>query len=125
MVDLGPVDLVHKRSMDPGCPHEAAVEVRAALTDELVAWWCPDCERQLPGDWTRTLTRYGELLHQAGVGIAVPVAAILNPATGEYVPVDPPLYVAPRDIDRVVAEHQTRFLAEWEAGLMESEPRDE
>lgn len=33
------------------CPHTAAVPVEAAITSELVAHWCPDCETQLGADW--------------------------------------------------------------------------
>ena len=34
----------------PHCSHAEAVEVRTLLDDELVAWLCPDCDRQLPPD---------------------------------------------------------------------------
>lgn len=35
-----------------GCRHPAAVPVHAQPTDELVAHLCPDCDRQLPADWS-------------------------------------------------------------------------
>lgn len=30
------------------CPHRSRVEVRGAVTDELLAYLCPDCDAQLP-----------------------------------------------------------------------------
>ncbi len=35
-----------------GCSHPAPVPVHAQPTDELVAHLCPDCDRQLPADWS-------------------------------------------------------------------------
>jgi len=35
-----------------GCTHPATVPVHAQPTDELVAHLCPDCDAQLPADWS-------------------------------------------------------------------------
>jgi hypothetical protein len=56
-------------------------------------------------------------------GMMPPIAAIINCVTGQPVPCDPPLRVHVDDLDRVVAEYQARFLAEWEAGAEERAKR--
>lgn len=33
------------------CNHPDAVPVELLLTGEVVAWLCPDCDRQLPAGW--------------------------------------------------------------------------
>lgn len=35
------------------CPraHTAAIPVDELLTGAIVAWLCPDCDKQLPADW--------------------------------------------------------------------------
>lgn len=54
MVDVGPIA--------PACLHREAVEVRRAIDEELVASWCPDCERQLSADWRLSFVdRYTDL----------------------------------------------------------------
>lgn len=50
MVELGPLGPVNLDTGGP-CPHTDAIEVRAAGTDELVAWLCPACNTQLPAGW--------------------------------------------------------------------------
>lgn len=118
-MDIGPLvgapRVVYRRSTDPTCRHTDAIEVRTLLDGELVAHWCEACETQLPADWTRPVSQYGELLHRIGVGTITPVVAILNRCTGEWVNLDPPLYAAPGDLDRVVAERQAEIEAAWEA----------
>ncbi|MBQ1096325.1 hypothetical protein KBY55_09535 [Streptomyces sp. b94] len=36
------------------CRHLTPVEVRATVTDEVVAHLCPDCDHQLPAEWQPT-----------------------------------------------------------------------
>jgi len=33
------------------CRHDDTVPVRAAVSDELVARLCPDCDQQFPAEW--------------------------------------------------------------------------
>lgn len=51
------------------------------------------------------------------------IKKICNAVTGEWVVLDPPLRVHVDDVDRVIAEYQARFLAEWEAGADERAAR--
>jgi hypothetical protein len=44
-----------------------------------------------------------------------PITAIINQITGQQVLMDPPLRVKVDDLDRVIAEWQQRFAAEWNA----------
>lgn len=46
-MDLGPL----APPADLRCAHLEAVPVRTSLTNELVAWLCPDCDEQLDADW--------------------------------------------------------------------------
>jgi hypothetical protein len=34
------------------CRHDEPVQVLAAVSGELVAHLCPDCDRQLPAEWS-------------------------------------------------------------------------
>lgn len=55
MIDLGPlddrIDLATGRSL-PACRHGNAEPVRLLDGGELVAWLCPDCDEQLPAEFT-------------------------------------------------------------------------
>lgn len=48
-------------------------------------------------------------------GLMPPLEKILNTVTGEWVTLPEPIRVHVDDIDRVVAEHQERFLKKWKA----------
>lgn len=48
---VGTPKVVDRRSTEPACTHAGAVEVLRAIDNELVAWWCAECETQLPADF--------------------------------------------------------------------------
>ena len=117
MVNVGPLGPVDPWTGKSPCPvrHRDAVEVRTVLDGELVAWWCEDCESRLPAEWQPPQGQYGELLHTLGIGMHAPIVAVLNRLTGEFVPLDPPLYAPLAGVDRTVAEQQRRIEAKWAA----------